>query len=277
MFRKYGLLGLLLIIITSMNFYFQIEPLATFYFPLIWYGYILTIDALVYKLRKESLISRPKQFFGLVLVSAFFWWFFEFSNISLKNWNYQGLGVLSENLTLRNLYGTIAFSTVLPALFETIELFKTLHLFDKAMLKKHFKISKSFLHFVTAFGIACFIAVVVFPKIAFPLIWLSFFLILDPINYLHRQPSIIGFLKQGKLSTPLTIAFSGLLLGFLWELWNYYAKIKWVYNIPYVGFLKIFEMPILGYLGYPFFGLELYSMYWFFRSLIIHKEHLLVE
>jgi hypothetical protein len=30
-----------------------------------------------------------------------------------------------------------------------------------------------------------------------------------------------------------------------------------------VGFLKIFEMPVLGYLGYLPFALELYAMYWF--------------
>ncbi len=30
---------------------------------------------------------------------------------------------------------------------------------------------------------------------------------------------------------------------------------KWTYTIPYVGFCKVFEMPLLGYLGYPFFGI----------------------
>jgi hypothetical protein len=53
--------------------------------------------------------------------------------------------------------------------------------------------------------------------------------------------------------------------GFFWEFWNYFAIVKWKYNIPYVGFLKIFEMPILGYLGYIPFALSLYSMYYFTR------------
>ena len=31
------------------------------------------------------------------------------------------------------------------------------------------------------------------------------------------------------------------------------------YQIPYVGFWKLFEMPALGYLGYPFFGLIVFT------------------
>ena len=41
--------------------------------------------------------------------------------------------------------------------------------------------------------------------------------------------------------------------------WNFYSLPKWIYTIPYVGFWKVFEMPILGYLGYPFFGLIVFS------------------
>ncbi len=50
-----------------------------------------------------------------------------------------------------------------------------------------------------------------------------------------------------------------LFTGFWWEMWNYYSLPKWYYTIPYVGFRKIFEMPLLGYLGYPFFGLVILS------------------
>lgn len=36
---------------------------------------------------------------------------------------------------------------------------------------------------------------------------------------------------------------------------------KWIYDTPGVNFLHIFEMPLLGYLGYLPFSLELYSIY----------------
>ena len=128
-----------------------------------------------------------------------------------------------------------------------------------------------------ALGIICFVLPIFFPKFAFPLIWLSFFFFLDPINYLNKQPSIIKHLKDKKLAIPLSLLLAGIILGFFWEFWNYWAIPKWSYDIPFVGFFKIFEMPILGYLGYFPFAFELYAMYWFVRSLFIKKENFLIR
>ncbi|HLC55974.1 MAG TPA: hypothetical protein VJJ23_01945 [Candidatus Nanoarchaeia archaeon] len=273
MFRKYGFIGILLIILVELNFFFKIQPFANWYFPLIWVGYILTIDALIYKLRRNSLFSnRPLQLFGMFLISALFWWIFEFINISTSNWDYIGLESLGG---LRQLFGTISFSTVLPAFFETVELIRTIHLFDHKKLHKKFKITKTFLHLMIIIGVICFILPIFIPKFTFPLVWLSFFLILDPINYLHKQPSIIGHIKSKKLAIPLSLLLAGIIMGILWEFWNYYAIPKWTYDIPFVGFFKIFEMPILGYFGYFPFAFELYTMYWFVRSLFLRKEKIL--
>ena len=273
MFKKYGLLGILLIVFVEINFFLKIQPFASWYFPIIWFGYILAIDALVYKLRKNSLISnRFYQFLGMIIISAMIWWVFEFFNMPVKNWGYHGV----ENLgMLKNLFGTISFSTVLPAFFETAELIRSLNLFDKVKLKKKHKITKGFLYLMIGIGIFCFVAPIILPNYMYPLVWLSFFFVLDPINYLHKQPSIIGHIKNRKLAVPLSLLLAGIIVGFLWEFWNYWAIPKWTYNVPYLGFFKIFEMPILGYLGYFGFALELYAMYWFVRSLFIHKEHLL--
>ncbi len=273
MFRKYGFLGILLIVFVEINFFLKIQPFADWYFPIVWFGYILTIDALVYKLRGNSLISnRFSQFLGMVVISTIIWWIFEFINIPLQNWSYLGLEGLG---VWKDLFGSISFSTVLPAFFETVELIRAVRLFDKKKLHKKHRINKRFLRSMILLGVICFIAPVVFPKFAFPLVWLSFFFILDPVNYLHKQPSIVGHLKDRKLAVPLSLLLAGIILGFLWEFWNYWAVPKWTYDIPFVGFFKIFEMPVLGYLGYFPFAFELYAMYWFIRSLFIHKEHLL--
>ena len=56
------------------------------------------------------------------------------------------------------------------------------------------------------------------------------------------------------------LLLSGALCGFLWELWNFRAGSKWIYTVPHVGFLKVFEMPLLGFLGFPPFALECYAM-----------------
>ncbi len=274
-FAWYGLLGILLIILVQLNFFFRIEPLASWYFPIIWTGYILTLDALVYKLKSNSLIaSRFGTFIGMLLISALFWWIFEFVNISIQNWVYSGTQTLGMH---KNLFGTLSFATILPALFETTELIRAINLFNKKKIKKQYHITKTLIHTMTGIGIISFLLPLFFPAFTFPLIWLSFFFLLDPINYLHRQPSIIQHLKDRKLVIPLSLLLAGIILGLLWEFWNYHAVVKWTYTIPFVGFFKIFEMPILGYLGYFPFSFELYTMYWFVRSLFVHKEHILME
>jgi hypothetical protein len=274
-FKWYGLIGIILIVLMELNFFFKMEPFASWYFPVIWLGYILALDALVFKLRGNSLISnRFGTFLGMVIISALFWWIFEFVNISLSNWTYHGTSGLGG---AKNFFGTLSFATVLPAFFETVELIRGIHLFDQKKLARGYVITRGFLHMMMGLGIVCFIAPLVLPAFTFPLVWLSFFFFLDPINYVHKQPSVIGHLRDRKLGIPLSLLLAGIIMGFFWEFWNYWAVPKWTYNVPFIGFFKIFEMPILGYLGYFPFAFELYTMYWFTRSLFIHKEHILAD
>lgn len=278
MFKWYGLVGIIIIVLSELNFFFKIEPFASWYFPIIWLGYILTVDALVYKLRKRSLISsRFYLFIGMLIISALFWWLFEFCNFTISNWSYSGLEGVARfgGATAMSFFGTLSFAMVLPAFFETYELIRSIHLFDKIKLKKKHKITKKFLHVMMVIGVICFLSPIFLPRFTFPLVWLSFFFILDPINYLHKQPSIIKHLKDRKLVIPLSLLLAGIIMGFFWEFWNYWAVPKWTYNIPFVGFFKIFEMPVLGYLGYFPFAFELYAMYFFVKSLFVRKEPLL--
>jgi hypothetical protein len=276
MFRKYGFIGIVMILFAEINFFLDIEPFASRYFIIVWLGYILTIDAVVYKLRKRSLLMNNRAiFFSFFALSAIFWWIFELINLKAGNWNYNGVeGIAALGNTL---WKTVYFSTVLPAFFETYELVRSIHLFDRIKLKKTHRITKHLLHIMTATGVITFVLPLIFPKYFYPLVWVTFFFILDPINYLHKQPSIIGHLKDRKLAVPLSLLLAGIIMGLLWEFWNYWAVTKWHYNIPFLGFFKIFEMPVLGYLGYFPFAFELYAMYWFIRSLFLHKEHLLSE
>ena len=47
----------------------------------------------------------------------------------------------------------------------------------------------------------------------------------------------------------------------MWEFWNFWAGSKWVYTVPFFRQWKVFEMPLLGFLGFPPFALECWILY----------------
>ena len=213
------------------------------------------------------MMNKPKILLILLGFSAVVWWMFEYIGYMISNWYYVGTGGFGGTLA-KLAFGTISFATVIPAVFETSMLLKTVHLFDDVKLKKSHSISKRFLYLMMFFGVLSFAAPLLMPQVFYPIIWASFFMILDPINYMNGRPSIVQHFKDRKWAIPLSIFVGATLCGFLWEFWNFWAIPKWIYTIPYVGFFKVFEMPILGYLGYGPFGLELYAMYHFLMWLI---------
>ena len=90
------------------------------FFPL-WLGYILVIDALVYRRRGQSLLSRsPRTFAALFPASAVCWWYFEYLNRFVQNWWYEGVAHFTA--THYAIFATLCFSTVLPAIFENRDL-----------------------------------------------------------------------------------------------------------------------------------------------------------
>src|SRR5437762_4321906 len=68
---------------------------AYLFFPL-WLGYILVLDALVWRRGGISLWSRSrKNFVLLFLFSAPVWWLFELINLRTANWEYLGRELFS--------------------------------------------------------------------------------------------------------------------------------------------------------------------------------------
>jgi hypothetical protein len=43
-------------------------------------------------------------------------------------------------------------------------------------------------------------------------------------------------------------------------MWNFLSYPKWTYHTPGTEFFRVFEMPLLGYLGYLPFAWELYAL-----------------
>lgn len=72
---------------------------------------------------------------------------------------------------------------------------------------------------------------------------------------------LLQYTAQADWRPAMGLAVGCLICAFFWEMWNFYSYPRWVYHVPLVGFLHVFEMPLLGYLGYIPFSRELFALY----------------
>ncbi len=75
---------------------------------------------------------------------------------------------------------------------------------------------------------------------------------------------LTNFMSSGPSWVPrdfYALLLSGVVCGILWELLNFWAGAKWKYTVPWPQGPKLFEMPLLGYLGFPPFALGCASLW----------------
>ena len=245
-----------------------IEPFASWNTPIAWTGFILFADGIVWRVRGSSWIrSSPREFAFLAVVSIPLWLVFELYNLQIHNWFYVGL---PENALLRGFGYAWSFATIWPAIFEGAELIGVWRNAEnprelRPMALHHGRFRPA--QIVSLFaGAALLVWPLVRPSpyLAAP-VWLGFILMLDPINARLGGESLAGDLVEGRHARVKNLVLSGFLCGILWEFWNYWARAKWHYTVPIMEKLKIFEMPVPGYLGFPAFALECFTMYVFAR------------
>jgi len=235
-----------------------------YFTPLVWTGYILFIDSLVFRKKGLSLlISRPRELAFMLPLSILFWLVFEFYNLYIQNWHYVGL---PENIFLKGAGYAWAFATIWPAILLTAEALESWSFISRRKMRP-LVIKNEFLFLALALGVFCLILpLVVSPELAKYMaapVWVGFIFLLDPLNYWMGRKSLLADIERGDPRTIYSLLISGLICGGLWESWNYWAGAKWHYTVPILDEVKIFEMPILGYLGFPPFALECYAMYFF--------------
>jgi hypothetical protein len=240
------------------------------FFPL-WLGYCLTVDALVLHRRGTSLLSRDwRKYVGLFVVSVPVWWLFEFINWRVQNWHYLG----RESFTHLE-YGvlsSLSFSTVIPAVLGTAELMAS---FDFVRRLRRGPVICPNRPTTLAFfisGLLMFALMMAWPLYFFPFVWLSIYFILEPINVWLGHRTLANRTARGDWRPVITLWLGVLICGFFWEMWNFFSYPKWIYSVPWVDFLHIFEMPLLGYGGYLPFALELYALYHLVVGLMSKKD-----
>ena len=82
-------------------------------------------------------------------------------------------------------------------------------------------------------------------------VFLGFAFLLDPLNASAGAESILGDAREGRYGRLINLLIAGLICGVAWEFFNYWAGAKWKYTVPILPELRIFEMPLLGYGGFP--------------------------
>ena len=273
MFQPHGYVGIVVIGAAEILLFSGNQFVGHWFTPIVWTGYILFVDALVYKIKGRSLLVNDRlEFLTVAIISIASWWLFEFYNAprfwnsSLELWwHYHNL---DPNLWIRRLGYDWAFATITPAMLETAELFGVT-IFKRKESGTRVDLPKATLILMAMVGAVGVIVPLIVPNEWFaPVIWLSFIFLLDPLNALRGWPSITGDLAHRNWRRMISLLASGLLCGFLWEFWNYWALSKWTYTVPYFGNVKLFEMPVLGFLGFPPFAIECWAMYIFVRSLL---------
>ena len=258
---RHGWVGLLFIaIFWPLNWLLprDLHATAYFFFPL-WFGYILCVDAIVFLRAGDSMLVRsPRNFALLFVASAPAWWIFEVINWRTENWEY--LGSESFKFLEYHILSTISFSTVMPAVFETAELMATFRWTEHFAKGPSLKISPMFLRGSIALGIIWFVLALVWPRFFYPLVWGALFLIIEPVNVFLGRDGLYQKLRAGDWRLVVWLSLGSLVCGFFWEMWNYFSYPKWIYHTPGADFMHVFEMPLLGYIGYLPFAWELYAM-----------------
>jgi len=229
------------------------------FFPL-WLGYILTVNGISDAVFQTSLLRVMRgRFLWLFAASVPLWWFFEAVNRLVRNWEYMFAHPISDLHYV--VEASLDFSTVVPAVLSTAFLaYRILESRASVLaIGPAWRVCSECLVLSLAIGLASFLGFWLAPHETFALVWIAPILILEPVAYVAGFPSLLRTLEGGRYLLSISLMSSTLFTGFFWEMWNYYSLPKWVYHIPSVGFWKIFEMPALGYLGYPFFGLIVFT------------------
>lgn len=272
-FRAHGYVGVAVIVAAEALLFAGSETVGRWFTPIVWTGYLLFVDALVCRVRGRSLFVNDRtELLVIAVVSVGGWWLFELynaprfwaSDLELW-WHYHNL---ESNPYLRRVGYDWAFATIFPAMFLTAELFAAT-VFRRWREARPVRLSKPILYLMVVAGAFAAVVPLVAPsRWLVPLVWLSYVSVLDPVNALRGWPSITGDLARGDWRRLAGLLAGGAVCGVLWEFWNYWALSKWTYTVPYLGDVKIFEMPVLGYLGFPPFAVECWAIYVFCRSLL---------
>ena len=238
--------------------YYEIPPVSTWLYVLAWYPTLLILDQLVVLLEGESVLARPRALITMLWWSAVIWFLFEAINIRLQDWYYVFLPV---NPLERWAGITLSLATVVPAVLLPERVLDRLGVW-RQLHWRPIAVGPEQLRGASRLGWAALAATLAFPRYLHPLTWGAVWLIAEPLLYrADPERSLFADIARGEWGRIARLMAAGLFAGVLWESFNAASRAKWIYTVPFLEHVKVFEMPPIGFLGFPFFALEVWSLY----------------
>jgi hypothetical protein len=191
-----------------------------------------------------------------------FWLVFELFNLRLRNWSYFNLPAARAE---RWLGYSLSFATVIPALAELSFLLAALGVKGPKLPFLRFFARRPLLS--ALLGAAFLVLSLAWPFLFFPLVWLGFVFLVDPLNQRLGLPSFLAESLRSRYDRLWQWMLGGLAAGVAWEFFNFWAGTHWEYTLPYLDFWRIFQMPFFGFLGFIPFALEAFAFWTLIRFL----------
>ncbi len=246
------------IIVVWILLYLQVDPVPTWFYVFAWYPTLVLLDSVATRKGRLPTALWTRRAFSLFAWSPVIWLVFEVANFRLMNWYYV---FLPHSLGERWSGIILSFATVIPAILLAERALRAMGLVREETGPR-IQVRQIDLSWSIAVGVLMCLLALAIPRLFFPLIWGGVFLIADPLVY-RRDPelSLIADLERGDWTRIGRLLLGGLGIGLLWETYNFWARGKWIYTVPWLEQVKLFEMPPFGFLGFPVFALEAWSMY----------------
>jgi len=232
--------------------------------PLAWTGVVLAVDGWLDATGRSWLRTRPRSLLLMALVSVPSWCLFELYNRPRfwrphgpeLWWHYHNLPPWPE----RAIGYVWAFATITPAVLLLGRLLEPAAA-RLAGRGRGGKAPTELLVTISVIGLVLAVVPLIWPSPYLAAdIWLAWALLLDPVNRLRGGPSCVGDLERGDRTRPVSLLLGGLVAGGLWESINWIAGARWTYTVPFGAGLKLFEMPVLGFLGFAPFAIECFAI-----------------
>jgi hypothetical protein len=239
--------------------FLDVDPVPVWFYVFAWYPVLVLADDVTRRPgRAPSVFRTPTLAVSLFGWSAVVWLVFEVANFRLRNWYY----VFLPTGDVERWAGILtSFATVVPAVVLAERLLGAAGI-GRGWHTAPLTWRRRDLGAIQGIGLGMVALALLAPRTFFPLIWGAVWLVADPIVLRHRPDwSLLGDLSRGAFGRVGRLMLGGLGIGLLWEFLNFWARGKWVYSVPWLEGTKLFEMPPLGFLGFPFFALEAWAMY----------------